>query len=210
VGGKSRALALGWFIAAAGGCLVDEGDPCGTGGFVVAGDRACVCPAGSVPVAGRCQPCAEHELASGSACVCEEGYVRDATRRCALVSASPTPDAGGGGGELVGAACTSSTGCAAGALCDVYGSGRCEPAPAGLGMACSAAEDCASSEATYCELFSSRTCQIQGCAGRAGSCPGDLACCDYSILGTSLCIPADRLESGQCPAPGQLIERQAP
>jgi hypothetical protein len=77
-------------------------------------------------------------------------------------------------------------------------------------MACAAAEDCASSEATYCELFSSRTCQIQGCAERAGVCPGDLACCAYQILGTSLCIPADRLEAGQCPAPGQLIERQGP
>jgi hypothetical protein len=78
----------------------------------------------------------------------------------------------------------------------------------GLGRACSSASDCAATEATYCEAFRTRTCQVQGCQELLGRCPGDFACCDFAILGTSLCVASDALEAGQCPAPGQLVPRQ--
>jgi hypothetical protein len=100
--------------------------------------------------------------------------------------------------------------CADDELCDVHDTQQCLPKPDGLGQGCASDADCAGTMATYCEIFSSSTCQVEGCADEDGVCPGDMACCDFAILGRSLCIPADRLEMGQCPVPGELVERGQP
>jgi hypothetical protein len=173
-----------------------------------------VCPAGSVSgsVLGRCAVCGAYERAAGTACQCVEGYVRDATtRQCAAEPSPGDPDASvaapAPGGPL-GGECSMSNACAPGLLCDIHDTGLCVAGPAGLGMTCGATADCAGTEATYCESFSTRTCQIQGCRETSGRCPGDMACCDFSIIGVSLCVPSDALTEGQCPAPGQLVPRQ--
>jgi hypothetical protein len=106
------------------------------------------------------------------------------------------------------ATCGSSAECAEDELCDVYGTEQCEPGPDGRGQHCDTADDCAGTEATYCEAFSTHTCQVQGCKENGGVCPGDMSCCDFAVLSTSLCVGADSLEMGQCPAPGMLIERE--
>ena len=162
------------------GCLVDSDAPCGDHlQLDVAG--ACVCPEGSAPSGLDCVPVPAETVDEGAA-ACEVG---------------------------AGCACTSSRGCPPGELCDRYGSQHCVAAPSGLGAPCSGAADCAGSEANFCESFSSRTCQVQGCAARAGVCPGDLLCCDYAVISTSLCIPSDAAPDGGCPAPGQLVMRSS-
>lgn len=201
--GRVRNAGVGLvFVASVAGCLVDPDAPCGER-FSEVPDGACACPAGSIVVAGSCSPCAEHERSEGNQCICESGYERAAgSSKCALPDstqpASSNAEAGG---------CSSSAQCASGQLCDVYGSRECVAAPNGFGMACAQASDCAATEATYCDTFASRTCQVQGCLEQGGACPGDMICCSYAIISVSLCIPSDHAPGGQCPAPGQPVPR---
>lgn len=160
------------------GCLVDSDDPCGDR-LQRAEGGACVCPEGLQLLEGQCVPLQEAGSNTAASCALGEGCE-----------------------------CESSSSCPTGELCDRYGSGRCAAAPAGLGSTCASAADCASGEATYCETFSSRTCQVQGCKELGGVCPGDFLCCHFAILSNSLCIPPDTA-GGQCPAPGTLVVRGA-
>ena len=175
-----RQVGVGWLaglLATLAGCLVDSDDPCGDE-LQPAEDGACVCPDGQQLLAGQCVPVEPVASTTNPSCAPGEGCT-----------------------------CESSSTCPTGELCDRYGSGRCTMAPAGLGNACGSAEDCAAGEATYCETFSTRTCQVQGCKELGGVCPGDFLCCDFAILGTSLCIPPSTAPGGQCPAPGALVAR---
>jgi hypothetical protein len=182
-------------------CLVDADAPCGDV-FVEADDGSCMCPEGTVPGGERgCSACGEHEIVSGVQCVCEEGFARTSSDEACLES-QPEPECEGQ------CACETSEDCPQGQLCDIHASELCVAPPDGLGQSCSNSSDCTDTEATYCETFSSNTCQIEGCAEANGVCPGDMACCDYSVLARSLCIPAANLEAGACPAPGVLIERE--
>jgi len=167
---------------------------------VEAADGTCACPEGSVPALNHCAPCGEHELARAGVCECEDGYAR-------ATSSAPCTESDTGSVEL-GDSCTASVECAGDALCDVHGAGVCSAPPAGYGQPCTRADDCAATEATYCDTFSSHTCQLQGCKQAGGRCAGDLACCDFGVIGVSLCIPADALDEGECPAPGELVPRE--
>jgi hypothetical protein len=162
------------------GCLVDSSAPCGDQ-LREAESGACACPSGYSP--------------SGNVCIQDEPAPE--------APPGPVPECTSGSA----CECQSSRECPPGELCDSFGSGRCAEAPAGLGAACSGSADCAGGEATYCDLFASRSCQVQGCLERAGECPGDYICCNYTILSTSLCIPADTSPEGGCPTPGQLVMR---
>ncbi len=166
-----------------GGCLVDPGAPCGDW-LRETESGACVCPAGLSPL--------------GNACVADDPAPDESS------AADPECTAGSA------CECQSSRDCPGGELCDTLGSGRCAPAPSGLGNTCTASADCASGEATFCDLFATRSCQVQGCLELMGVCPGDYICCNYAILSTSLCIPADSSPDGGCPAPGQRVMRSGP
>jgi hypothetical protein len=108
------------------------------------------------------------------------------------------------------ARCGSSQECSTDELCDVHETEQCQPKPDGLGDDCKTADDCAKTDATYCEAFSSHTCQVEACKELDGVCPGDLVCCEYSLLKRSLCIPPENLEAGDCPSSGTLIPRGEP
>jgi hypothetical protein len=82
------------------------------------------------------------------------------------------------------------------------------PPPDGLGQSCESDADCAGTAATYCDVFATLTCVIQGCKEQGGVCPGDMVCCDYAILSRSLCVPASALTNEDCPAPGIRIDRE--
>ncbi len=184
-------------------------------------DGACVCPPDEIAERGRCVGCGSNERAVDGACVCKSGFDRATDGSCQErpADAGVGRDDAGGSAECDSGVCTptgepaatcvESVDCAEDELCDVHDSSQCVSKPAGLGLSCESDADCADSEATYCEVYSSSTCQIQGCAERAGVCPGDMACCDFAVLARSLCIPASRLDAGECPAPGELVERQS-
>jgi hypothetical protein len=93
-------------------------------------------------------------------------------------------------------------------LCDVHDSGACVEPPEGLGQACQSAADCAGTGASYCELYSSLTCVIEGCKDDGGRCPGDMQCCDFAILSRSLCVGIEALNDSACPAPGVNVQRE--
>jgi hypothetical protein len=82
------------------------------------------------------------------------------------------------------------------------------PTPDGLGQSCASNADCAGTAATYCDVFATLTCVIEGCKEQSGVCPGDMTCCDYAILSRSLCVPASALTNDDCPAPGRRIDRE--
>jgi hypothetical protein len=175
-----RQVGVGWLaslLAALTGCLVDSDEPCGDE-LQPAANGACVCPDGLQLVAGRC--------------VALDGAASTASASCAP----------GDGCE-----CESSSECPTGELCDTFGSRRCTTAPTGLGSSCTSAADCAGGEATYCDAYSTRSCVVEGCKELGGVCPGDYLCCDYTIIGRSLCVPPKSAPGGQCPAPGALVTR---
>ena len=163
------------------GCLVDRDRPCGDH-FRESSTGTCLCREGSVPIAGRCEPEVESGPDGDSQLACE--------------------------GDAGDCACQSTSQCPDGLLCDALDTGQCIPEPAGLNQSCTSDDDCTGA-ATYCETFSSGRCQIEGCKERDGVCPGDMACCDYAVIGRSLCIFPENLEQGSCPAPGQLVPRQS-
>lgn len=187
------------------GCLVDSERPCGD--ELVENDAgACVCPNEQVPGASGCMRCGEHERVAGGQCVCDDGYSRaSATARCEPVTDEPSCT---GGGCAVEGECESSAECASPMLCDRYETGECVDPPEGLGQSCTSDADCAGTDATYCELYSSLTCVIQGCKEAGGRCPGDMQCCDFAILTRSLCVGIEALNDGACPAPGVNVERE--
>ncbi len=196
-------------------CLIDD-HVCGER-LVEDGEGACVCPEGRVLSDGDCKKCGRHEEAVDNTCTCEDGYSRSSQGDCEPVTEDVTDSSQECEGsdcdqeETAGATedpeCIASSECDEDELCDVFDTGTCIPHPEGLGDECSSSDDCAGTEAEYCEVFSTRTCQIEGCKERGGVCPGDMSCCDFAILSASLCVPADNLEGGQCPAPGQLVPR---
>lgn len=229
---RSRVWVSLCFGAFASACLVDTSKVCGDN-FVEAEDGSCVCPEGQVVKAGKCAkadkpskpaPSKDDDTTSG-----QDPDEADDTENEDDGPPAPASDAaaakdGGATSDPTGndasptpteptedmPKCTSSTECAEGELCDVHETGQCQPAPGGLGSDCSSADDCAGTEATYCELFSTRTCQIEGCKELDGVCPGDMVCCEYAVLSNSLCVTADSLMDGQCPAPGTRVERGEP
>lgn len=74
-------LILG-LVAASSGCLYDSADRCGHDQELDEHDL-CQCVDGRALVGGECEPCeGEHEVASGGACGCEEGFVRDGQGVC--------------------------------------------------------------------------------------------------------------------------------
>lgn len=221
---RSRVWVSLCFGAFASACLVDTSKVCGDN-FVEAKDGTCVCPEDQVVKAGKCAkadkpnkpaPSKDDETTSDQGAD-EDDEADDGPPSTASDAAAANQDgaASNDAGPVTEPTeavpkCTSSTECAEGELCDVHDRGQCQPAPEGLGSDCSSADDCAGTEATYCELFSTRTCQIEGCKELDGVCPGDMVCCEYAVLSNSLCVTADSLMDGECPAPGTRVERGEP
>lgn len=198
-------ISLGVAMQAVSGCLYDADKPCGEG-FVVYGDNArCVCPEGTVFTGTSCLKCGEHELASASGCMCQDGYSRpSAGAACvetpsglgaACDTAAPmcaTPfdhcEPGGAAGYCTNT-CAAPEDCSGGYACNA--SGICQRPPVGLGQACSTPDDCAGTEATFCDTFMTHSCQVQGCALTPNNCFSGFECCDLSAFGLPepLCIP---------------------
>lgn len=162
-------LAFGVGVCMVSACLYDPNERCGDNLVDGPDEGICVCPAGKVQTANGCVECGPHEEVVGNSCVCEDGYVKNDAGDC--------EEAGGAGG--------------AGGDSGTDGGGGL---PMGLGMSCSSNDDCADTEATFCDTFMSHTCQVQGCSLDPNDCYEGAACCDFSAYGLgTLCVP------GGCP-----------
>jgi hypothetical protein len=202
-----------FFLATAGSalpaCVYDADNRCGEGGFEVRDDEICVCPEGTVLTAGACVECGEHEVATGTACECEEGYSRPAAGEpCEEASAlgsecdpsdsmCPAPydhcEPDGDAGYCTIADCTSGDDCEGGYACNA--DSVCQRPPRGLGASCSSPEDCTGTEATFCDTFMTMSCQVEGCSLSPDDCFEGYQCCDLSMFGSpTLCVP-----TGACP-----------
>lgn len=187
------------------GCLYDSDKPCGD--LDVYGDNArCVCPAGSAYTPDGCVACGAHEVASASGCVCEEGYSKPtADAPCAetptglgtecdpAAPSCPEPydhcEPASDAGYCTTSGCSASTDCEGGYACNA--DAVCQRPPVGLGKSCSSPDDCAGTEATFCDTFQTHACQVQGCSLAPNDCFVGFECCDLSAFGLPepLCVP---------------------
>jgi hypothetical protein len=167
--GRSLAATTLGLLSSIAACAYDSNDRCGEGMELYSG--RCVCPPGSILVEGACSECGEHEVAAGTACVCEAGYERPGTDG----DCEPVADGTGGAGGEAGAANT--------------GAPEEQP-PEGLGMSCSSNADCEGTEAEFCDTFMTQACQVIGCSLEPDDCYMGYECCDLSAFSIgNLCVP---------------------
>jgi hypothetical protein len=157
-----------------------------------------------------CVACGEHQIGSATGCVCEQGYTPSDDGACvplpggigvACSETQPCTDSTfnycqiekDGSGYCTTSNCTSPTDCIGGYACDTSGpTSVCKRPPAGLGLSCTSNADCAGTEATYCDVFFSHICLVQGCTVAPNNCFTGWDCCDLTMYGVAepLCIPA--------------------
>jgi hypothetical protein len=128
----------------------------------------CVCSEGYAFTASGCVRCRVNEVPTDDGCACRDGYTLASNGRC-----QPAPkmvDAGSSDDEA-------------------------PRPPTGVGEPCDSSEDCAGTDATYCETLVSQTCVVEGCSVEANDCFVGEECCDLTAFGMpTLCVP-----EGRCP-----------
>jgi hypothetical protein len=208
------ALLLWGLLAAA--CVYDPDAKCGEGLVFYEEGARCVCPGNTIYTAEGCVKCRKNEVSNGTACECKDGFARDgASGSCKEqpmgqgVECDGTPTscadetfnvcqvANGEPGYCTTDGCTGPSDCGGGYACDAA-SGVCVRPPFGMGMTCASNADCEDTAATYCDLFVSRTCLVQGCTVTPNNCFAGNDCCDLSAFGVPqpICVPA-----GECVTP---------
>lgn len=193
------------------GCIYDDADRC-SDNQVVLDDSRCVCAPGSAWTTEGCVPCGENEQPGASGCECVAGFARPAVDSACEPLPSGLGDdcdtegspcgagafdhcqvTGGTSGYCTSLDCSDTTPCEGGYACEtMQGTPYCRRPPTGLGTPCTSADDCAGTEATWCDTFSSQQCIVQGCSVADQDCFGDQVCCDLSQFGVPvpLCLPA--------------------
>lgn len=205
-----RLFAAGLAAGAVAGCIYDDDDRCSDN--QVAFDSLCVCAPGSAWTAQGCVVCAENEQPGANGCECVAGFARPSAEAACeplpsgLGDACDTVDApcgegpfdhcqvvSGTSGYCTRIDCGDSLPCEGGYACETRsGAPFCRRAPLGLGTPCESADDCAGTEATWCDTFQTQQCIVQGCSLADQDCFGDQVCCDLSQFGVPvpLCLPA--------------------
>ncbi|HTV24216.1 MAG TPA: hypothetical protein VMG12_36240 [Polyangiaceae bacterium] len=216
VRGARRRRWLRWALACllAPGCVLDTDDRCGPYEVVYGDDERCVCVNGAAYTPTGCVPCGDFEVAGVTGCVCADGYARptpeepcsrqtqgDAGSACSVDAECTNPSyphcerRASGAGYCTSQGCTTSEACAEGFDCITSASPSvCRLPPEGAGRACTAAADCAGSEALFCDTFQSHTCLVQDCSLDVDDCFPGLECCSVAPGVPNICIP-----SGACP-----------
>jgi hypothetical protein len=204
-GGVERCVCDPNSVSTPSGCVA-----CGTN--EMPGASGCVCKSGhgrSTP-AEACAPCGANEVTDlTGACICDAGFARTSPQEaCAAITSGPgascnasTPcsdpsfsycrAAEGTEGYCTSQACTTSANCSTGYTCDLAASPSfCARPPTGLGNPCTSDADCAGNDATYCDLFVTKGCLVQGCSLSPDNCPEGYECCDLSayMIPKPLCV----------------------
>ena len=195
----------------AGACTYDPDDRCGPNQVVYGDNQRCVCAPGTAWTDKGCVACGPNEVSGPSGCQCAPGYSRPAPgAACEAapsglgadcdVDSEPCTDPAfphcqpvdGTSGYCTTSDCTSSADCDGGYACDASESpSYCRRPPLGAGMPCTSNDDCAGTEATYCDVFVSGTCLVEGCTVDPNDYFEGTECCDLSAFGIPLpiCIP---------------------
>jgi hypothetical protein len=200
-------------------CIVEDGDKaCGPNQVKVSSDgaRYCECADGFILDPRDkigCIPCAENEESVNGECQCVEGYTRPSEGALCSTSTlgapcSPSEPCMGEFPVCAAEGYCTFEGCASSDACMLPGwlcaEGVCKKPPEGYGKECASADDCADTEATYCDTFRTHSCLVQGC-GKGLPCPGDWSCCDLApFAAMPICFEPKNLVAGNCPV-GSLV-----
>jgi hypothetical protein len=195
-------------------CLKDPAQPCAE--HQAPDDRGlCACVAGyvlDVTKGGtRCAPCGANEIAQANQCVCAPEFARATpTGPCEKLAAglgNPCKADGectsapfthcridpGKAGYCTNAMCAADADCMRGYGCDKGAAPpSCKAPPTGQGKPCASGADCAGLDASFCEIYTSRVCIVEGCkVGDPSGCHPSWRCCDLTHLGLpkTICIP---------------------
>ena len=189
-------MALGLLVS----CLYDADNPCGDNQSLDEAFGVCLCEEGYAMTAEGCVACGKNEVAGPAGCGCKSGYERDSKGVCRKNETPPPPppepicdaDAGDAGcedsPEIEDGPCQSDEDCEDGQSCKVA-SGVCMSPPTGAGEACESDDDCAGTDATYCDPYF-KVCVVQGCSLEPDDCFVGFECCDLSEFGVAqpLCV----------------------
>lgn len=205
-----RLLAAGLASCVVVGCIYDDEDRC-SDNQVVLDDSRCICAPGSAWTTDGCVACGENEQPGANGCECVAGFTRPSPETgceplpaglgeaCDSESSPCAGDFGhcqvvdGTSGYCTSLDCSDAEPCEGGYACEARsGTPFCRRPPIGLGTPCESADDCAGTEATWCDTFQSQQCVVQGCSLAAQDCFGDQVCCDLTQFGVPvpLCLPA--------------------
>src|SRR5512145_2135965 len=79
--------------------------------------------------------------------------------------------------------------------CGLLGSPAvCRKPPVGMGTACTSNDQCAGTEATFCDSVVTHACAVQGCSLSPDDCYPGYLCCDLSKYG----MPITLCSYGSC------------
>jgi hypothetical protein len=178
-------------------------------GEVLFADTRCVCDEGLVMSGNLCVPCGDNEVASSAGCVCADGYARasndapcetkpggqgdacDNQTPCAISPYTYCQSTAGSAGYCTTEGCSGSADCSGGYACNTSAAPAfCQRPPVGAGKTCASDADCAGTDATYCDVFQTHACLVQGCTLSADNCFQGTKCCDLSSYGVPqpLCL----------------------
>mgnify|MGYP000467282402 CR=1 FL=1 len=194
-------------LAAFASCVYDPNARCGENQQFV--EDACVCVNNAALTSLGCVSCGENEMSTGSACSCVAGYERvSAGAACTALTSklgvacdtgnAPCTDpkysvchvVSGTAGYCTEQGCSDANPCSGSYACDTNATPTfCRRPPVGVGKTCSSDADCATTEATFCEVFQTHQCLVQSCTSTPNSCFPGQECCTIAPLKKSLCLP---------------------
>lgn len=190
-------------------CTFDPDDRCGPNEVAWTGGERCVCAEGFAYTDQGCISCGPNAVATANGCACEQGYGRLTPEApcealpegfgasCASDAECPAfyphcQPSVGGGGYCTTQGCADATQCLGGYFCNIQNvPSFCQRPPLGAGRSCASNDDCAGTDALFCDLVFSQTCLVDNCLGSVEGCVGGLACCDLTSVGlpgASLCL----------------------
>jgi hypothetical protein len=192
-------------LVAATSCVYDASERCGPNMTYDPTLQACLCADNAIVDKLGCTPCPADEVVIAGACGCAPGSAKNADNVCERITG--LGDACETGADctnpayaycapgVAGSSCTST--CTDNAGCgDAYTCATWETQPycrefVGLGTPCATSDDCAGTDATFCDTYQSHTCIVAGCSLDHGACPRGTMCCDFSQYGLgTLCAGA--------------------
>lgn len=213
---SAAGLLLCFFGFGASSCLYDSSDRCDAGQVYNANAGLCVCDNAQNRVTGEhgCVLCGENKVASNDICECIEGYVasgdacvpkpealgKECSKNADCDDATyDTCHVEGEAGYCTSVGCSDDAPCDSGYRCDTSATpAYCKQPPTGAGQSCSSDADCAGSDATFCEIFNTRMCFVEGCSLTENDCFIGQECCDLTgpsggIIKKQICV-----DTGTC------------